>query len=184
MSSPIASLQYSNRNSIRINTPIGHHSLTRPHSAASDITQGPLYGRSDQIGDSDQHLEENSQYFPSQSSNANVSGSSIHLSHHSNHPTSVQRQRIQPSFDIDLSDWIGHRILARRPSREGNCHYYWPGVIQATFEATLSVSVLLDGEEGSVVYDNVLSMTRCAVVSDVIPSTTQVSGVYNFKKQK
>ena len=184
MSSPITSAQYSSRNAIRINTPVGNHSLTRPRSAASDITQGTLHGRSDQIADTaSQQLEEHSQYFPSQTSNANVSGGSIHMSHPTNPASSIQRQRLQHSFDVDLSDWIGHRILARRPSREGSCHYYWPGVIQGTYEDS-RVSVSLDGEESPVVYDNVLSVARCGVVSDVIPSTTQVSTVLNFEKEE
>ena len=183
MSSPITGVPYSSRNAIRINTPVGHHSLTRPRSAASDITQGTFYGRSDQIGEADQHLDDNSQYFPSQTSTANVSGGSIHMSHPSNPTSSIQRQRLQHSFDVDLSDWIGHRILARRPSREGSCHYYWPGVIQGTYEDS-RVSVSLDGEESPVVYDNVLSVARCGVVSDVIPSTTQVSTILNSRKRR
>ena len=78
------------------------------------------------------------------------------------------------SSDVDLSDWIGHRVLARRLTKDGTCSYYWPGAIQAILEGD-RVSVTLEGEDAPLVCDNVLSMNRCAIVSDVVPSTSQVS---------
>jgi len=100
---------------------------------------------------------------------------------HSNTPvSSLQRQHPDGPLDIDLSDWVGHRILAKRPNRDATCHYYWPGVIHSTYEDTRSVAVRFDGEENTFTYDNVLSTTRKTIVSDVIPSTNQVSFLNSF----
>ena len=172
ISSPGSGVQCLTRNTTGFSTPIppGHHNSTRPLSAASDAAQGVSYCRSGRLKEGDYFSEGGNQYFPSQSS----AGSNLHSSHPSNVPSSALRVRSDVLPDIDLSDWIGHRILARRLSRDGNCHYYWPGVIQCTFEGN-RVSVSLDGEENPLVYDNVLSMSRCAIVSDVVPSTSQVS---------
>ena len=184
MSSPMSSVQYSartNSSGIRISTPIGGHSLTRPRSAASDIAHGAFYGRSDQMLESEHHSEATSQHYQSQPGLKGVGPSSLPHSHPNNPVSVIPRQRLEGNFEIDLSDWIGHRILARRPSRDGSCNYYWPGMIHATFEDN-RVSVSLDGEDNPLTYENVLSMAaKCAIVSDVVPSTNQVIALKVFR---
>ena len=173
MSSPLTNVQYSNRNAIPISTPIGHHNQTRPRSATSDVAQGNVYCRSDQTINRDPHLEIGSQFFQSRLSTETVASAPISHVENPSSSSSFQRQRFDASQDIDLSDWVGHRILAKRPGRDGTSPYYWPGVIHSSYEDN-RVSVLFDGEEIPSIYDNVLSMARCAIVSDAIPSTSQV----------
>ena len=181
MSSPITSVQYSTRNTTGISTPIplGQHNAARPRSAASDVAPGGSYCRLDRIADGDHNLEGGTQFYPSPSCTGVGAGGNLHVTHPNNPSSSVLRLRTDVPSDIDLSDWVGHRILARRLSRDGSCHYYWPGVIQSIFEGD-RVSVSLDGEESPLIYDNVLSMARCAIVSDVVPSTSQVSTIRFF----
>lgn len=178
MSSPMAGVQHSSRtnSAMRISTPLGSHALSRPRSAASDVAQGTFYGRSEQLLESDHHIEANSQYLQSQHGFKGADGNNLAHSHPNNPATVVPRQRLEGNFDIELSDWIGHRILARRPSRDGCCNYYWPGMIHSTYEDN-RVSVSLDGEETPLIYENVLSMAKCSIVSDVVPSTNQVSNL-------
>ena len=176
-SSPMSGVQYSARTNsagVRISTPIGSQSIGRPRSATSDIAQGTFYGRPDQILESDHLGEANSQYYQSQSMLKGVSGNNSQLPHPNNASSMIPRHRLEGNIDIDLSDWIGHRILARRPSRDGSCNYYWPGMIHATFEDN-RVSVSLDSEPDPLTYENVLSLVKCSIVSDVVPSTNQVS---------
>ena len=76
--------------------------------------------------------------------------------------------RDSKKFDIDLRDWIGHRVLARRD------RYFCPGVIQRVYEG-YSVSILFDGEEQPLVYHEVLAKGELdTVISDSVPATNQV----------
>ena len=172
VSSPSTHPQYSTHGIVRISTPLGHNQVARPRSAASDATRS--YSRSEQVMDDAQQSADGVQPpYPSSAGAGNVSGL---RTFHSNTPVpSLQRQHPDGPLDIDLSDWVGHRILAKRPNRDATCHYYWPGVIHSTYEDTRSVAVRFDGEESTFTYDNVLSTTRKTIVSDVIPSTNQVS---------
>ena len=172
VSSPSTHPQYSTHGIVRISTPLGHNQLARPRSAASDATRA--YSRSEQVvDDAQQPADGLHPPYPSSAVTGNVGGL---RTLHSNTPvSSLQRQHPDGALDIDLSDWVGHRILAKRPNRDATCHYYWPGVIHSTYEDTLSIAVRFDGEESTFTYDNVLSTTRKTIVSDVIPSTNQVS---------
>ena len=71
-------------------------------------------------------------------------------------------------IDFHLNEWIGHRVLVKRQQ------FYWPGVIKAIFDGD-RVAILVDGEETPMVIDNIFSpRDRSRVVSDVVPSTSQV----------
>jgi hypothetical protein len=71
-------------------------------------------------------------------------------------------------YELDLTDWIGHRILARRDN------YFSSGVISSIFDGT-SVVVLFDSEETPLVYHEVLTRESYgSIISDAIPSTKQV----------
>ena len=177
VSSPSTHPQYSTHGIVRISTPLGHNQVARPRSAASDATRA--YSRSEQVmDDAQQSADEVQPPYPSSVGAGNVGGL---RTLHSNTPVpSLQRQHPDGPLEIDLSDWVGHRILAKRPNRDATCHYYWPGVIHSTYEDTRSVAVRFDGEESTFTYDNVLSTTRKTIVSDVIPSTNQVSYLVCF----
>jgi hypothetical protein len=72
-------------------------------------------------------------------------------------------------FDLDLRDWIGHRVLARRDQ------YFCPGVVKNVYEG-YSVSILFDGEEQPLVYHEVLARGELdTVISDSVPATSQVN---------
>ncbi len=70
----------------------------------------------------------------------------------------------------DLSDWIGHRILARRPD-----NYFSTGVIDRVVEGSCdTLVIILEGTP--LVYSDVLSRDSYGdIISDAIPSTKQVS---------
>ena len=70
-------------------------------------------------------------------------------------------------FDLDLRDWIGHRVLARRDQ------YFCPGVVRNVYEG-YSVSILFDGEEQPLVYHEVLARGELdTVISDAVPASNQ-----------
>ena len=75
--------------------------------------------------------------------------------------------------EIDLSEWIGHRVLALRGE------FYFPGVIRQVFksgESSRDVAVLFDGDSEPLIYKNVLEPTdKAPIISDAIPMTTQVA---------
>ena len=72
-------------------------------------------------------------------------------------------------FDINLEDWIGSRVLARRDK------YFCPGVVNKVYEG-YSVSILFDGEEQPLVYHEVLAQgEHDTVISDSVPASSQVS---------
>ena len=75
--------------------------------------------------------------------------------------------------ELDLSEWVGHRVLALRGE------FYFPGVIQdiiRTSETGRDVSVLFDGDSEPLTYKNVLdSREKPPIISDAIPLTNQVS---------
>ena len=76
---------------------------------------------------------------------------------------------------LDLSEWVGHRILARRDQ------YFCPGVIKAAYKDN-SVAIDFETEESPLIYCNVLSKGDFdTIISDAVPSTSQVSYLENLK---
>ena len=70
-------------------------------------------------------------------------------------------------FDLDLRDWIGLRVLARRDQ------YFCPGVVRNVYEG-YSVSILFDGEEQPLIYHEVLARGELdTVISDSVPASNQ-----------
>ncbi len=91
-------------------------------------------------------------------------------------------------FDLDLSDWVGHRVLARRGGSSSNDapgggtggaggsagSFLCPGVVRGVYEG-YSVSVLFDGEDRPLVYHEVIAPANLdVIVSDSVPATNQV----------
>ena len=77
-------------------------------------------------------------------------------------------------FDIDLRDWIGHRVLARRDA------YFCPGIVHNVYEG-YSVSILFDGEEQPLIYHEVLTGNELdTIISDAVPSTNQVKQLFSY----
>ncbi len=100
----------------------------------------------------------------------------------SSRSASAERKR----FDLDLRDWIGHRVLARRgglapptgssssSSSSGPSSVFCPGVVRGVYEG-YSVSVLFDGEDQPLVYHEVLAPQEIdTIISDAVPTTNQV----------
>lgn len=72
------------------------------------------------------------------------------------------------STTLDLSEWIGHRILARRDQ------YFCPGIIKAAYKDN-SVAIDFETEESPLIYCNVLSKGDYdTIISDAVPATSQV----------
>jgi hypothetical protein len=74
--------------------------------------------------------------------------------------------------ELDLSEWVGHRVLALRGD------YYYPGVIRdiRPGEVGRDVSVLFDGDSDPLIYKNILESTeKPPIISDAIPTTNQVA---------
>ena len=83
----------------------------------------------------------------------------------------VQTER-QTRLKIDLSEWVGHRVLAVKGD------IYCSGVISAVAVPSDSLSVLLDGESQPTLYRDLLLLPghdRPPIISDVIPSSSQVN---------
>ena len=71
-------------------------------------------------------------------------------------------------IDFHLSEWVGHRVLVKRQQ------LYWPGCVVRVFDGD-RVAVQIDGEDSPTIVDGVFSpRERSRVVSDVVPSTSQV----------
>lgn len=71
-------------------------------------------------------------------------------------------------FDINLSDWIGHRVLARRDQ------FFCPGVIKKVFEG-YSVSILFDGEDQPLIYHEILAQSEYdTIISDAVPMSNKI----------
>lgn len=70
---------------------------------------------------------------------------------------------------VDLSEWKGHRVLAKR----GN-HYYPAKIIN--IKNACDVVVRIDGAEGTtdLLYSNVFSSSKFDVISDAVPSAKQL----------
>ena len=74
---------------------------------------------------------------------------------------------------LDLSEWVGHRILARRDQ------YFCPGIIKASYKDN-SVAIDFETEESPLIYCNVLSKGDFdTIISDAVPATSQVSVLFN-----
>ena len=84
----------------------------------------------------------------------------------------LSRDRVTRRVELDLGEWVGHRVLALRGD------FYLPGVIKEVTRpeaGTRDVLVALDGEASHVLYSNVLEYReRPTVVSDAVPTTSQV----------
>ena len=109
------------------------------------------------------------------------SASSTEKQNQSNH--CVQIRRVTPeepelrqltakgTFDVDLREWLGHRVLARRDK------YFCPGVIRDVYDG-YSVSIHFDGEDQPLVYHEVMAKSELdTVISDAVPNTNQVSAI-------
>jgi len=88
-------------------------------------------------------------------------------------PSSAVVNSRENKNEIDLSEWIGHRVLALRGE------FYFPGVIRQVFrsgESSRDVAVLFDGDTEPLIYKNVLQPSEKApIISDAIPMTTQIA---------
>ena len=77
------------------------------------------------------------------------------------------RSETKPTV-LDLAEWVGHRILARRDQ------YFCPGVIKAAYKDN-SVAIDFETEESPLIYSNVLSKGDFdTIISDAVPATSQV----------
>ena len=63
------------------------------------------------------------------------------------------RSESRPNPSLDLTEWVGHRILARRDQ------YFCPGVIKAAYKDN-SVAIDFETEESPLIYCNVLSKVK------------------------
>ena len=88
-------------------------------------------------------------------------------------PSSAVVNSRENKNEIDLSEWIGHRVLALRGE------FYFPGVIRQVFrsgESSRDMAVLFDGDTEPLIYKNVLQPSEKApIISDAIPMTTQIA---------
>ena len=78
----------------------------------------------------------------------------------------------QSRLNIDLAEWVGHRVLAVKGD------IYCSGVITEVSLSSDTVTVILDGENQPSVYRNILALPgqeRPPIISDVIPATNQVT---------
>ena len=71
--------------------------------------------------------------------------------------------------DIDLTDWVGHRVLASKGD------IYSAGVIRHVTRDTCDVTVIIDGDSQPSLYRDVISDPGSPIVSDVTPASDQVS---------
>ena len=100
------------------------------------------------------------------------------------------RSESRPNPSLDLTEWVGHRILARRDQ------YFCPGVIKAAYKDN-SVAIDFETEESPLIYCNVLSKVNKTqemgftftfyssnislqgdfdtIISDAVPSTSQLN---------
>ena len=79
------------------------------------------------------------------------------------------KSEFQSALEPDLTDWIGHRILARRDN------FFSSGVISNVFDVT-SVVVSFDTEDTPIVYHEVLRRENYGcIISDSVPSSKQVT---------
>jgi hypothetical protein len=82
------------------------------------------------------------------------------------------------TFDPDLTDWIGHRILARRDK------FFSSGVIRNVFDLT-SVVVSFDAEDTPIVYHEVLRRENYGcIISDAVPASKQVTATIDQTKNR
>ena len=78
----------------------------------------------------------------------------------------------QSRLNIDLTEWVGHRVLAVKGD------IYCSGVISEVSQSSDTVTVILDGESQPSVYRDILALPgqeRPTIISDVIPATNQVT---------
>ncbi|RZF39984.1 hypothetical protein LSTR_LSTR002387 [Laodelphax striatellus] len=80
----------------------------------------------------------------------------------------VRSSRANGRADIELHEWLFHRVLAKRE------RYYLPGVIKKTGSCN-DVWVEFDRFEGDLVlFKDVLNLDNCEVISDASPALSQV----------
>lgn len=96
----------------------------------------------------------------------------LNLSKQSRGSSSSARVRHASAAQLDLTDWVGHRILGAKAD------VYRSGVIRHVTRDTCDVTVLLDGDTQSTCYRHVLAQRHVSnppIVSDVTPGSDQVS---------
>ena len=85
----------------------------------------------------------------------------------------LSKNQSRPSrLNIDLSEWVGHRVLAVKGD------IYCSGVITEVAQSADTVTVSLDGESQPSLYRDILALPgqeRPPIISDVIPATAQVT---------
>lgn len=83
--------------------------------------------------------------------------------------TTLQQAPVEQADLVDLKEWVGHHVLAKRKN------YYVSGVIVPTSSPS-SVLVELKYPEGQrQLYQDIFSSGRYDVISDRVPSLTDVS---------
>lgn len=103
------------------------------------------------------------------SSHISPMGLNLTKSDHLPGPRSAARSR---RLEIDLSSWLGHRVLAWRGD------YYCAGVIKELQQNGRNIAVLFDGESEAFIYHDILEAAengKVPIISDAIPMTTQVA---------
>ena len=83
-----------------------------------------------------------------------------------------KNQSRQSRLNIDLTEWVGHRVLAVKGD------IYCSGVITEVAQSADTVTVSLDGESQPSLYRDILALPgqeRPPIISDVIPATNQVT---------
>lgn len=89
-----------------------------------------------------------------------------------NSPVGLNLTKTERRVEIDLSSWLGHRVLAWRGD------YYCAGVIKELQQNGRNVAVLFDGESEAFIYVDILDAAehgKVPIISDAIPMTTQVA---------
>ena len=74
--------------------------------------------------------------------------------------------------DIDLTEWVGHRVLGRVPKTEVYCS----GVIRHVSRDTCDVTVALDGDRDATLYRDVVSAATLATLPPILSDVTPASG--------
>ncbi|XP_067131698.1 protein capicua homolog isoform X2 [Centruroides vittatus] len=80
----------------------------------------------------------------------------------------LSKRNLITGTEIDLKEWKGHRILAKRDG------FYLPGVIKE-IRSDFDVEVLFDANQGTIVINDVLGQRKYDIVSDHSPSPGQVT---------
>ena len=94
----------------------------------------------------------------------------LNLSKHGARPGPGSTSLARP--DIDLTEWVGHRVLGRVPKTEVYCS----GVIRHVSRDTCDVTVALDGDRDATLYRDVVSAATLATLPPILSDVTPASG--------